>query len=59
MIMKEDKYEYKAQRKSLTSPDDTAHIFLADLCRGIQDALYANEKNLQWAQEAHHSRYHF
>jgi hypothetical protein len=48
-----DKYEYCDQKHSLTAPDDTVHVLLADLCRRIRAPLYAYDEILEWAQEAH------
>jgi hypothetical protein len=54
-----DKYEYYDEKDFPASPDDTAHVYLADLCRRIRAPLYAYDEILQWAQEAHLSGYCF
>jgi hypothetical protein len=54
-----DKYEYYDQNDFPMLPDDTAHVYLADLCRRIRAPLYAYDEILQWAQEAHLSGYRF
>jgi hypothetical protein len=54
-----NKYEYYDEKDFPASPDDTAHVFLADLCRRIQAPLYAYDEILRWAQEAHLSGYQF
>jgi hypothetical protein len=54
-----DKYEYCDQEESLTAPDDTVHILLADLCRRIRAPLYAYDEILEWAQQAHLIGYRF
>jgi hypothetical protein len=56
---KEEKNEYYEQKDLPASPDDTAHVFLADLCRHIRAPLYAYDEILQWAQVAYLSGYHF
>jgi hypothetical protein len=56
---KDHKYEYYDQKDFPASPDDAAHVFLADLCRRIRAPLYAYDEILQWAQEAHLSGYRF
>jgi hypothetical protein len=53
------KYEYCDQNEFLTSPDDTVHVLLADLCCCIHAPLYAYDETLEWAQEAHLNGYHF
>ena len=54
-----DKYEYYDVKDFPASPDDTAHVFLADLCRRIRAPLYAYDEILHWAQEAYLSGYTF
>lgn len=56
---KDGKFEYYDQQDFPTSPDDTAHVLLADLCRRVRAPLYAYDEILQWAQEAHLSGYKF
>jgi hypothetical protein len=57
---KEEKYEYYEQKDFPASPDDTAHVFLADLCHCIRAPLvYAYDEILQWAQAAYLSGYRF
>ena len=56
---KDHKYEYYDQKDFPASPDDAAHVFLADLCHRIRAPLYAYDEILQWAQEAHLSGYRF
>ena len=53
------KYQYYDQNDFPASPDDTAHVFLADLCHRIHAPLYAYDEILQWGQEAYLSGYHF
>jgi hypothetical protein len=53
----DDKYEYYDENEYPASPDDAAHVFLADLCRRIGAPLYAYDEILQWAQEAYLSGY--
>lgn len=53
------KYQYYDQNDFPASPDDTAHVFLADLCRRIRAPLYAYDEILQWGQEAYLSGYRF
>jgi hypothetical protein len=55
----DDKYEYYDEKEYPASPDDAAHVFLADLCRRIGAPLYAYDEILQWAQEAYLSGYTF
>ena len=43
---KDHKYEYYDQKDFPASPDDAAHVFLADLCRRIQAPLYAYDEIL-------------
>ena len=43
------KYQYfEDQNDFPASPDDTAHVFLADLCRQIRAPLYVYDEILQW-----------
>jgi hypothetical protein len=39
-----DKYEYYNEKDFPASPDDTAHVYLADLCRRIWAPLYAYDE---------------
>ena len=52
-----DKYEYYEEKDFPASPDDNAHVLLADLCRRLRTPLYGYDKILRWAQEAHLSGY--
>jgi hypothetical protein len=59
LTMNTNKYEYYDEKDFPASPDDTAHVFLADLCHRIRAPLYAYDEILEWAQEAHLSGYCF
>jgi hypothetical protein len=52
-------YEFHEETDFPSSPDDAAHVFLADLCRRIRAPLYAYDEILKWAQESYLSGYRF
>jgi hypothetical protein len=51
--------EFREETVFPSSPDDAAHVFLADLCHCIGAPLYAYDEILKWAQESYLSGYHF
>jgi len=54
-----DKYEYYKEMDFPASIDDSAQVYLADLCRRIRAPLYAFDEIQNWAQEAYLGGYKF